>query len=243
MFEKYRRFDFLSFGGVGESIEKYSSNLDNLPPGIDKFYDAKDVPFKPYDNNASMINNSLFQLIDFDLWEKSITNNETYTLFSRKVFEEKKGGNPAKIRSCDIIYALVNKPIKIRLKNNRQVDSKLIDGLSFDQITPEFDTFLMDSLIIEEYINGGVHPTTGDLLCPLPIGYIIKDTILEFKKKKYANQPSCQAESCIDNEEIRETYCIFDFILDGLKKVKNEDKIIPRNSVFQRVIVIPTEKN
>lgn len=153
---------------------------------------------------------------EYNFWREPAFSPKTCTLFSKNVFEKTQEGNPVTTRSCEIIYAFSDRPIAESTKECRQVHTNLITDSPVTQLDAEFNAFLEEQAILK-YLKGNVHPETSELLCPVPVGYIVRDTTSWYRKEQYANQSSCQESYCIDKERILETYVILDFVLDGLK--------------------------
>lgn len=232
------KFDFKLFGNFQKSLKSYASETNTLPSEIQKVYEASDVPFG-YNEDAELINSVLWKVDDYNFWREPAFSPKTCTLFSKKVFEKKQEGNPVNTRSCEIIYAFSKRPIAETKKECRELDIDLILNSPLTGLDANFNAFLEEEKWTE-YRRGDVHGKTDEIMLPVPVGYIVRDTTSWYRKEQYANQPPCQAGYCLDKEKILETYCILDFVLEGLKESVGEHAVRRLSKANQRLFVVPT---
>ncbi|MCK4550639.1 MAG: hypothetical protein KAT91_01675 [Candidatus Aenigmarchaeota archaeon] len=243
MFESYRRFDFSNFGNLKNASKQYSKEPNTLPPEVEKVYRAEDVPFKTHNYDASLIDNSLWKvstlgISNYEFWEKPKNPNKEYTFFSKNEFQKTTGGNPKKTISLDIIYAFSKEPVKTITKTDRQIHPELKVNSSLEQIPSEFNAFLEYTPETIEYLKGNVHPKTGEGIYPVPVGYILKETTIWSEEHKHAND-TCGNHDRIYTKKTKETYWIFDSILETLKNDNIGKTITHPKNAEQRVFAIP----
>ncbi len=205
---------------------------------FENIYKASDVSFG-YNEDAELINSVLWKVDDYDFWEKPPISPESCTLFSKKVYENTKGWNPKTTMSCEIIYAFSDKPVAEFTKDCRQIHTDLMGDSSLTQTDVGFNVFLEEPTTLK-YLKGNVHPETGEPLHPVPVGYIVRDKTSWYREDRSANQSSCQRHYCLDRANVLETYCIADFVLEGLKKSVGTGRMRNSNNAHKRLSVIPT---
>ncbi|MCK5233612.1 MAG: hypothetical protein KAJ91_02230 [Candidatus Aenigmarchaeota archaeon] len=220
-------------------MDKSANEKNTLPQEIQKVYEASDVPFG-YNEDADLINSVLWKLDEYDSWKKPNISPESCTLFSKNVYENTEGRNPVNTMSCEIIYAFSDRPIAESIKECRQIRADLRDDLSLTQTDVGFNAFFEEPTMLK-HLKGNVHPKTGETMHPVPVGYIVRDANAWYREDLSANQSSCQRSYCMDRNDVLETYCILDFVLEGLKKSVGAGRIHSPSNVSKRLSVIPTK--
>lgn len=219
------KFDFTPFISQSEAHEILEVRLPEV-----------DTSFRYGHSDAVLINSAVHPSDGF-----SPNPPYDFGLFSKKAFEYETWQNPSTSMECHIIYACHTplngkgwNPVKTITKQERMIHPE-IKEMPLKGAKIKGNAFLGEPEVIPTYLEGAIHPLTGETMVPVEVGYIIRET------KWHVSQESCQSAPCVRNEIVGETYCILDFVLEGLRSANMKVARMKDYDKPQRVFVIETD--